>query len=171
MAAGGSVCSDNTTSGVVALSRGVRSLDYEIRHAFWRRRLSIAAGCGCRMVSLALRPGFRLKARSPSIAPPGAGDDRSLGKQSSVAGPVARPDSTALSSPPRPRSPARVLPLELERCRLRGECPARRLRCVNRQLVKVLSGPRDRVSGGVVSIGAAEVSVGSQDCDPAKLLP
>ena len=35
------------------------------------------------MVSLALRPGFRLKARVPSIEPPGAGDDTSLGKQSS----------------------------------------------------------------------------------------
>ena len=35
------------------------------------------------MPGLALRPGFRLKARSPSIEPPGAGDDTSLGKQSS----------------------------------------------------------------------------------------
>src|SRR5712691_2165823 len=32
---------------------------------------------------LALRPEFRLKARSPSIEPPGTGDDKSRGKQSS----------------------------------------------------------------------------------------
>ena len=38
---------------------------------------------GSRLVRLALRPGFRLKARSPSIEPPGAGDDTGLGKQSS----------------------------------------------------------------------------------------
>jgi hypothetical protein len=39
---------------------------------------------------LALRPGFRPKARRPSIAAlRGSGDDKSLGKQSSVAGPVA----------------------------------------------------------------------------------
>ena len=36
-----------------------------------------------RLLGLALRPGFRLKARTPSIEPPGAGDDTSLGKQSS----------------------------------------------------------------------------------------
>jgi hypothetical protein len=36
-----------------------------------------------KLAELALRPGFRLKARSPSIEPPGAGDDTSLGKQSS----------------------------------------------------------------------------------------
>jgi hypothetical protein len=35
------------------------------------------------VLGLALRPGFRLKARSPSIEPPGPGDDTSLGKQSS----------------------------------------------------------------------------------------
>jgi len=35
------------------------------------------------MAGLALRPGFRLKARSPSIEPPGPGDDTSSGEQSS----------------------------------------------------------------------------------------
>jgi len=53
---------------------------------------------------LALRPGFRLKARSPSIEPPGAGDDTSLGKQSSscrASGSV--PDATAPPHRTRPR--------------------------------------------------------------------
>ena len=65
----------------------------------------------CRMVSLALRPGFRLKARSPSIAPPGAGDDTSLGKQSSgcrASCPVREPTVSPVF--------ARSLPLSLRIC-------------------------------------------------------
>ena len=38
---------------------------------------------GSTLRGLALRPEFRLKARSPSIGPPGTGDDKSRGKQSS----------------------------------------------------------------------------------------
>jgi hypothetical protein len=38
---------------------------------------------GSRLVGLALRPEFRLKARRPSIEPLGPGDDKSRGKQSS----------------------------------------------------------------------------------------
>lgn len=48
------------------------------------------------LLRLALRPGFRPKARSPSIEPPGAGDDTSRGKQSPVAGSACR------LSPPSP---------------------------------------------------------------------
>jgi hypothetical protein len=42
-----------------------------------------AQSAGSTIAALALRPGFRLKARRPSIEPPGPGDDTSLGKQSS----------------------------------------------------------------------------------------
>jgi hypothetical protein len=51
------------------------------------RKLPGFGGCyvfdESKILGLALRPGRRLKARSPSIGPSGSGDDRSLGEQSS----------------------------------------------------------------------------------------
>jgi hypothetical protein len=56
---------------------------------------------GSRLRGLALRPEFRLKARSPSIEPPGTGDDKSRGKQSSSCRASRRPQNGP--SPPTER--------------------------------------------------------------------
>jgi len=82
------------------------------------------SGKGSRLVGLALRPGFRLKARSPSNEPSGAGDDKSRGKQSSscsasrAAWPVCSPVTRLVSGDVTPAEAGDMKPVR--QCCFRG---------------------------------------------------